>query len=141
MAKILVPVDGSETALRAVDRAIGQARAYGAAVELHVMNVQPPLPQMAAHHVSQDNLTRHHQEEGMAALKTALQKLDAAGVKYTHHIVVGDPADTICRFAGDQGIDEIVIGTRGHGAAARMLLGSVATKVAQCAEAPVTLVK
>ena len=40
MRRILVAIDGSETALRALDFAVQQAR-YAPAAELHVLNVQP----------------------------------------------------------------------------------------------------
>ncbi len=77
----------------------------------------------------------------MAALKPAMQKLDAAGVKYVHHIAVGEPAEVIVKFAKEKGCDEIVMGARGVGSTASLLLGSVATKVIHLTEIPVLLVK
>ena len=47
MRRILVAIDGSETALRAIDFAIKQAR-YAPAAELHVLNVQPTLSNYTA---------------------------------------------------------------------------------------------
>ena len=141
MLKLLVPVDGSESAMRAIDRVVRHAASYKAGVDVHLLNVQHPLPSIVQSHVPQDALKEHHQEEGMKCLEPEMRKLDAAGVRYTHHILVGDPAETIVRFAKETGCDEILMGTRGHGAAANILLGSVATKVMHMSDVPVTLVK
>ena len=53
----------------------------------------------------------------------------------------GAPAYLVVRFAGEQAIDEIVMGSHGRGAVAAMLLGSVAREVSRLAGIPVTLVK
>jgi nucleotide-binding universal stress UspA family protein len=50
-------------------------------------------------------------------------------------------ANTIGRLARQLGVDQIVIGSRGLGAIGRLVLSSVATKVAHLARVPVTLVK
>ena len=57
------------------------------------------------------------------------------------HIVVGQPAETIATFCQELKCDAIVMGTRGHGKAAGLLLGSVARDVIAKAAAPVTVVK
>lgn len=141
MLKLLVPTDGSESSMRAIDRVIRHADAYKTAAEVHLVNVQPALPSAVSSHVPQDALKRHHQEEGTKCLQPAMRKLDAAGVKYTQHILVGDPAETIVRFAKECGCDEILMGTRGHGSTTHLLLGSIATKVMHLSDVPVTLVK
>src|SRR5512142_1337947 len=122
MFKLLVPVDGSPSSDHAIDRLVKQINSYAGGADVHILNVQPPLPSAVASHVGQENLKKHHQEEGLRALRSAIQKLDAAGVKYTHHIAVGDPAETICRFAKEQAVDEILMGTRGLGTTASLLL-------------------
>lgn len=141
MLKLLVAVDGSDSSNRAVAHLTKRVQVYKGGVEVHLLNVQHPLPSLVASHVPQASLDKHHEEEGMACLKSAMKKLDAAGVKYTHHIAVGDPAETIARFAKEKGCDEILMGTRGHGTTATLLLGSVATKVMHHVDVPVTLVK
>ena len=55
----------------------------------------------------------------MAALKTAMQKLDAAKIKYHHHIGVGEAAEVISQYATEKGCDQIIMGTRGHGIGVR----------------------
>ena len=67
--------------------------------------------------------------------------LDQAGVAYHYHIVVGDPAEMIVRFAGEKEFDQIVMGPRGAGGIQGLLLGSVTSKVMQLAKTPVLLIK
>jgi nucleotide-binding universal stress UspA family protein len=142
MPKLLVPVDGSENALRAVDFVIKKAGWYREPVEIHLLNVQPPIVSgNVTMFISQDQLNDYYQEEGLKALESARAKFDGAQVPYKHHILVGDPAETITRFAREQGCDQILMGTRGLGAIGSLLLGSVATKVIHLADVPVLLVK
>ena len=77
----------------------------------------------------------------MAALKNAMQKLDAAKLKYHYHIGVGDEADVICQYAKEKGCDQIFMGTRGLGSVSNLVLGSVATKVIHLSPVPVLLVR
>jgi len=67
--------------------------------------------------------------------------LDDAGLKYTCHISVGDAAEVIASYCHDRKLDQIIMGTRGAGAVANMLMGSVASKVLHLVDVPVLLVK
>ena len=141
--KVLVPVDGSEPSSRAVDHLIRKLGSYQDGVEIHLLNVQHPIPygSRVSSVVGPEKIAQFHHDEGMAALKTAMKKLDAAKVKYHHHIGVGDAAEVISGYARDKGCDQIVMGTRGMGSATGLLLGSVATKVIHLSPVPVLLVK
>lgn len=141
--KILVPVDGSEPAHRAVECLINEIGRIKGGVEIHVLNVQRQLPYggWVGSIVGQDEINKYHHDEGMAALKSTMKKLDASGVKYQHHIGVGDEAEVIARYAKEKGCDRIFMGTRGMGSVSNMILGSVATKVIHLSPVPVVLVK
>ena len=143
MFNVLVPVDGSEASNRAVEHVLKRIGLCKDAVEIHLLNVQRGVPGGSAvsSHVGHDALRQHHQAEAMNALTPAMRKLDASGVRYVHHIAVGEPAEVIVQFAKENHCDEILMGTRGLGGAASLLLGSVATKVIHLAEMPVMLVK
>lgn len=143
MLKLLVPVDGSDSANRAVDHLIRKLDWFKDEVEIHLLNVQRPIPygSRVSEVVGHERINRYHHDEGMAALKTAMQKLDAAQVRYHHHIGVGDEAETIVRYAREKACDQIFMGTRGMGSVPNLLLGSVATKVIHLAQLPVLLVK
>lgn len=143
MLKWLVPVDGSESAVRAVSHMIDKLAWFKDGVEIHLLNVQQPMPygNRVTSVLGQDKVAQYHHEEGLAALQPARAKLDATGIKYVFHIGVGDPAETVVQYAKEKGCDQIVMGTRGLGSAGNLLLGSVATKVIHLAEVPVLLVK
>jgi nucleotide-binding universal stress UspA family protein len=143
MLKLLVPVDGSECADRAVDHLIKNLASYKDGAEIHLLNVQHSMPygSRVSSVVGQDKIDQYHHEEGMAALKTSMQKLDAAKIKYQYHIGVGDEAPTIANYAKQKHCDQIFMGTRGLGSVSNLLLGSVATKVIHLTEVPVVLVK
>ena len=137
---LLVPVDGSPGAERAVDHAI-MLTDWGLVDQVHLVNVQYPLPGAVTTFVGKKAVSGYHHDEGMKALAPECAKLDAAKVPHQVHIAVGQPADIITGFCQELKCDAIVMGTRGHGKAAGLLLGSVARDVIAKASAPVTVVK
>ena len=143
MLKLLVPVDGSESSSRAVDHLIKKLGWFKDGAEIHLLNVQHPIPygSRVGSVIGHDKIAQYHQEEGLAALKNAMKKLDAAKFKYHYHIGVGEAAEVICQYAKDKGCDQIFMGTRGLGSVSGLVLGSVATKVIHLSPVPVVLVK
>lgn len=141
MLKVLLAVDGSETALHAVEHVIKRATDAKNGFQVHLVNVQHPLHGSVSSFVDAAQIKQYHHDEGMKILAPARDKLDAAGVSYQHHLFVGDPAEVVTRYAKEQGCDEIVIGTRGLSGISSLLVGSVATKIIHLAEMPVVLVK
>lgn len=141
MLKVLLAVDGSESALHAAAHVAKRAGAATDGYEIHLVNVQYPLHGGVATFVDAAQIKQYHHDEGMKVLASARGQLDAAGVAYKAHLFVGEPAEVIARFAKEQGCDEIVIGTRGLSGISSLLMGSVATKIIHLAEVPVLLVK
>ncbi len=141
MLKILLAIDGSENALRAVSYLIKRASATKDQHEVSLVNVQYPLHGTVASFVSGTQVKEYHHDEGMKALAPAQALLDGAGITYTEHLFVGEPAEVISRFAREHGCDEIVVGSRGLGNIGNLLVGSVASKIIHLAEVPVVLVK
>ena len=139
--RILVPVDGSDSSLAAVRFAIAKLASADTGLELHLLNAQSPLPSAATSFIDAGTVRDFHQEEGAKALAGARKLLDEAGVSYSSHVAVGDPADTIASYAEQRKCDAIVMGTRGLGRVAGLLLGSVATKVLHLTKVPVVLAK
>lgn len=91
--------------------------------------------------ISDEQLKAYYRDEGYAALKSAREKLDQAGVAYQHYIAVGPVAETIVQYAKENHCDQIIMGTRGMGAIADLVMGSVANKVIHLCNLPVTLIK
>jgi nucleotide-binding universal stress UspA family protein len=140
--KILVPVDGSDNSLRALRHLIENRDEEGRNLELHLLNVQLPVASGAVKmFIHEDQLRQYYQDEAQQALRSARSLLKEAGVAYEHHIIVGDVASTIARFAKESACARIVMGARGLGELSGILMGSVTTRVIQLTEIPVLLVK
>jgi len=139
MLRVLIPIDGSENSLRTVGFVLKKAPLYKEPLEIHLLNVQRPFP--GTIRGVGEEAKRHHHDEGITALAPARKLLDEAGMHYAHHIGVGEFGETIAQFVKDLKIDQIVMGTRGAGSVANMVLGSVATKVLHLVSVPVLLVK
>ena len=140
--KILLPVDGSECALRAVEHLISHSAWFRDLPEIHLLHVHAPIPiGRVQAHVGKDTLHAYYLEESQASLLEAQKKLDAAGCSHTTHIHVGQPAEVIAKLAAEQGCDLIVMGTHGRGGIAGLVTGSVANRVLHLASCPVLLVK
>ncbi|CAB3705091.1 MULTISPECIES: universal stress protein [Achromobacter] len=142
MLNILVPVDGSDNANRAVLYARQLAQGAPAA-RIHLLNVQTPTQGRAgvSRLITQDMIDEFYAREGQEATDEARQLLDTTGTDYTSHIEFGHAATEIAGYARDQGCARIVMGTRGHGNLVNILIGSVANQVLQLSDVPVTLVK
>ncbi|MBS1227904.1 MAG: UspA [Proteobacteria bacterium] len=143
MKKVLLPVDGSECALRAVALVISK-RAYYANpddLEIHLVNVQAPLSHDITRFASHEQIADFHREESAKLMLGAGQLLDAAGVPYTAHHLVGPVAESISGLADSLHCDQIVMGTHGRGAFKELLMGSITLKVLHLSNVPVLLVK
>ena len=143
MLKILLAVDGSESALRATRKLIESAGWYQEPIEIELVTVHPPVPQVggfAGAVVTHDMVEHYYSEEGGKALAPSRKLLDEARLRYTPHILIGDVAPTIVEHARKCGADLIFMGTRGMTAMSKLVLGSVATRVLHLAHVPVVLV-
>jgi nucleotide-binding universal stress UspA family protein len=139
MLKVLVPVDGSENSNRVVRYVLKLAADLKDPLEIHLLNVQHPLPGTIKGVAEQAK--QFHNEEGLAALAGARKILDDANVKYAHHISVGEVGPAVAHFVDDLKCDQVVMGTRGLSSVANMLLGATATKVLHLVHVPVVLIK
>lgn len=141
MQKVLLAIDGSENAMRAVSYLIKRASSARDQYQVALVNVQYPLHGTVANFINGAQLKQYHHDEGMKALAPAQALLSEAAIAHAHHLFVGEPAEVISRFAREQGCDEIIIGSRGLGNIGSLLVGSVASKIIHLSEVPVVLVK
>ncbi len=140
--KILIPIDGSDAANRAVDHVIASTTWLKEAPQVCLLNVQWKLASGNVKlFINKDTVNDYYREQGMAALTEARAKLDKAGLAYSYHISVGMPADAIVQYAEEQKMDQIVMSAHGEGKLSTLLLGSVVSKVAHLAKMPMLLVK
>ena len=143
MKNVLLPIDGSECAMRSVALVISKLSHYRSPenTQIHLVNIQPPLPHDVSRFVSHDQIADFHRDESDKAMQEAKKRLDAARLKYTCHAKVGDVAEEITLLAENLGCDQIVMGTHGRGALEDFLMGSITLKVLHLAKIPVLLVK
>lgn len=142
MSSVLVPFDGSSSALRAIEHAAQQARP--ARRTLHLLNVQQPLDDygMVAAYLSKK---QHHAIVaacGKDTLGPAIKRLQRGRVAHAAHVLVdANIAEAIVRTARRLRCDAIIMGTRGMTELGNLIMGSVASRVIHLAAVPVTLVK
>ena len=142
MLRILVPIDGSENALRALRHVIGTRDLYREPIELHLLNVQHAVASGAVKmFINQEQLNGYYHDEGTKALAAARTLLDKDHIDYQHHIGVGEIAATVVGYARDKRCQQITMGSRGGGGLSGVLLGSTAIRVVQLTDVPVLLVK
>ena len=134
---IVVPVDGSEGADRAIEKACMLAEICGAKLNfLYVANIN----QLAINAVLSDAILDSVTKAGNVILDRALEMVPA-GVTKESFSDTGSPAVVILDFAETNDIDLIVMGSRGLGVVKGVLLGSVSQYVVEQSKCPVLVVK
>jgi YjbE family integral membrane protein len=139
MLKVLIPVDGSDNALRAVRHAIAEYRRHHE-LELHLLNVQPRLSRDISRFVSRDDREGWQHDRADAAAASARALLVEAGLPHQVHWAAGDRATEICRTAKRLGAHHIVMGTARKSSITRMLEDSVTNRVLEATTVPVEVV-
>jgi nucleotide-binding universal stress UspA family protein len=146
LKKILYPTDFSEYSLAALPYAIGLTQQNDAKLYcLHVvempheeyLNSEYMVP-LNIPHVPEDKILRTARARLERFVTENISEIDK---RVTARVLVGTPFVEIIRYARDQSIDLIILGTHGHNALASMLLGSVAEKVVRKASCPVLTVR
>lgn len=138
--KLLVPIDGSELALQALQHAIALASA-GLELELVLVNVQEPAS-------AYEMLTLHDAEAlaevavgaGRDLMAPAVELVEAAYLLYSETVVVGDVVPALLELLEEEGCDAVIMGSHGMGLV-RSALGSVSRGMLEHAPVPVTFVK
>jgi nucleotide-binding universal stress UspA family protein len=137
MRTILVATDGSEAAADAVDFAIELARDTGA--ELEVIAVKPP-PILSKGGPAPPIFEIEEPGGAERIAARAAEKAGAAGVRAHPHAGRGEPVDVIAAAAETLHADMIAVGSRGHGALAGALIGSISHALIKRSHVPVTVV-
>lgn len=136
--KIVVAIDGSETAFRAFAKALELAGLTKAA--LLALVVEGPLPAYAATIGEIDEVKREKDAFFRALGERIREQAAGAGIPVDVELRPGHAAELIARYAAEVGADLIVLGHKGHFVRDH-LLGSTADRVAENAECPVMIVR
>ena len=142
MKRILVGVDGSKESRDAAKSAAEIARATGSQLTIVYAVSSVPLPAGAPELVERAN---EWAEREKAAAKVVVKEIAAAvaqpDLTIETIVVDGAPAITLADLARTGDVDLVVVGHRGRGAIARVLLGSVADRLVQISPKPVLVVR
>jgi len=141
--RIMVAVDGSETAERGLKEAITLAKEQRARLAIvHVIDIVvvfgagqfPGTYVEATHELARDTID--HARKTAQAAGVEAEILSPEIVTAGYHV-----ADTIAQLARDWNADLLVVGTHGRRGVSRLLIGSVAERIARVAPCPLLLVR
>lgn len=142
--KILVPLDGSERAEKALTHTVELAQKLGSKVTLiHVVPSLPPYVNTAVDRLGQaqqsivDELIRN----GKELLDQYASSVSDKGIEVDTYTVMGQPADEILEKAISENYDLIVLGSRGLGEIKGYIMGSVSNRVSRHASCPVLIIR
>ena len=140
MKSIVVAVDGSPHSLKGLREAAILAKALPARLELAY--VLPPIllsPNVYAETIAKvEEGNRQHAEEILETAKKAALEL---GVEADAVVLTGAPSEALADLALNERVWGVVIGAKGHGAVARMLLGSITDRLVHICTKPVLVIR
>lgn len=136
--KILLPVDGSQSAEVAIEMVRKMAASFGA--KIYVINVVELRREGAIHeaYIYGGDVIKQFQTFSENIIKDISQKLE--GYDFEAVSVVGHPADEILNMAQEKDVDVIVMATHGMTAMRRFLVGSVTNYVVHHSKKPVLVI-
>lgn len=140
--RILVPLDGGNLSISALPflRAIASPKS-----EIILMRVVPDatslINRLPGKHASAEDVLKRSIASGEEYLEEVRESLRGVSTRITTMTRTGHPADTILSVSEELGVDLILMATHGHGPVERMVLGSVADRVARNATMPVMLTR
>lgn len=142
MKRILVPFDGSESAQRAVNHAINMLKDSSKSdVEVHLLHICEPLNLTTNPDYWRPEVQRSCFENGEKLLSRPKEAFEAIGITPQCIVQMGYPHNAIPVYARNMGCTEIIMGSRGMSPLTTFFVGSVATRVIQHVDCPITLVK
>lgn len=144
---IVVPLDGSDSAFKALELACDLAEKYQA--ELLLLHVVPSreLPESVRHFAEVEGIEGppemvYEKVVAKNVLETGIKQAQDKGLQSVDELIAyGEPAKTIVDVAARRHADTIVMGTRGLSDITGLVMGSVAHKVSHIADCTVISVK
>jgi nucleotide-binding universal stress UspA family protein len=139
--KVLLPVDGSVYTKHMLDYVATHDDLFGPANEYSVLTAVPPVPARVANFLSRSTIDEYYGDEAQKVLQPVRALFEAKGWPVHLAFVVGHAVDVIAARAAEERPDLIVMGTHGHSALGKVILGSVTSGVLAKCKSPVLLVR
>jgi nucleotide-binding universal stress UspA family protein len=139
--KILVAADGSRFTKRMLAYLATHTELFGAQHQYAVLTVVTPLPPRVPGALTKKIVQQHYAEEAEKTLKPIRAFFGKQGVDAQFQFRVGEPGEQIAETARKDGYDLVMMGSHGHGALARLMLGSVTSRVLASCEVPLLIVR
>ncbi|TMT81611.1 universal stress protein [Haloterrigena sp. H1] len=138
--RILVPVDGSDQALAALEYATNQF-SEGRITVFHAVSLPFEYDVDAIDGTYLERIVDDLTEQGDSVLEAAGETIEGDDLAVETELQYGEPSRSIVDYAADNGFDQIVMGSHGRSLPARLITGSVAQTVSRRSTIPVTLVR
>ncbi len=139
--RILLAIDDSAVAAKAIRRVAKLAKELKAAPQVSLVYVVPRLSRAAEKEFGKAGPGRYYDRESEAVLGLVRPLLKRTGLPFEERKAVGDAAPTILAEAAATKADMIAIGSHGKSALKGLLIGSVAQKVIATSPVPVLVVR
>lgn len=139
---VLIPTDGSEASLTAIDHGIDLADKYDATVHaIYVIDARVLGGDVASFgQQTRDTIEAELTEEGEAAIGEITDRADAMGLRHESEILTEIPYRGITDYADRHDIDLVVMSSHGRSGVTRYILGSVTERVLRETDRPVLVV-
>ena len=139
--KILLAIDGSPYTKKMLAYLATHEELMAGTHEYTALTVQTPLPPRARAALGKAVVDQYYAEQGEKVLGPVDKYLKRHGINFTTAVKVGPAGETIAKVAETGGFDLIMMGTQGHGALGKLVMGSVSTQVLASCQVPVLLVR
>jgi nucleotide-binding universal stress UspA family protein len=134
---VLVPIDGSNASLKALNSAIEIAQMSGA--QLTILHIIPAIEESTKSRI--EKFEKQIEKQGQDILDDAANIAKKQKVKFKTNLMRDSPGHAIVRLAKKGKFDHILMSTTGTGSAQDDMLGSVSNYVVHKAEIPVYLIR
>lgn len=138
---ILLAVDGSPYTKKMLAYLATHDELFAGTHSYTAITVQAPLPPRARAALGKEVVDRYYAEEGDKVIAPVAKFLGRHGVQLKGLVKVGPVGETIAKAAESGRYDLLVMGTHGHGALGKLVMGSVSTQVLANSTVPVLLVR
>lgn len=142
LGKILFATDFSENSEHAFDYAYSLAQKFNSQlIILHVINEPVDLRGFYVPHISFENLEKEIEEGAEKMMEKFCHTRIGDNFPYKTRITTGIPYEEILKYADDENVSLIVLGTQGRSGIDHLLFGSTAERVVRKARCPVMTVR